>query len=46
MSNPIYAVSGLAALTLFMIVALATVGLNAPASNRQVAETAAVQSVG
>lgn len=47
MSNPTYAVSGLAALTLILVIALATVGLNAPAaSNGQVAQTASVQSVG
>ncbi|HVZ28955.1 MAG TPA: hypothetical protein VG839_01085 [Asticcacaulis sp.] len=46
MSNPTYAVGGLAVITLFMIIALATVGLNAPAQTSQVAERAAVQSVG
>jgi hypothetical protein len=46
MSNPAYAVGGLAVITLFMIIALATVGVHSSAPAGQVAERTAAQSVG
>lgn len=47
MSNTAYAVGGLAILTLVMIVALVTVGMDKTAApQNQFAETAAVQSAG
>lgn len=46
MSTQAFAATGLAVITLFMVIALATVGVHSSAPAGQVAERTAAQSVG
>jgi hypothetical protein len=46
MSTQVFAATGLAIITLFMVIALATVGVHPSAPTSQVAERSAAQSVG